>query len=428
MQSLESKSEIIEKQLTMPEGYVPPEGVKYLPERDLSIPPVHIDVLKGIDNVRNVTLSQLVDDIVYINIGKQRFGATAQMTPYGILVSNFDGAWLYNTDGQLLREIYSNLCEYQPIVGSVLGVMSKTGDKFRGIEQIIYNEKDDRIWLKYRDDEMGGNYLGYLGYLDMSTQLTVSNDEIKQDLINPLGKFSKGKMAYAENFVIHRPFRPQNLLTTNTFRGDTLCCFTFGYDTLKAEILSRIQSGDAGDNYYHQGTYTFRPNCNDTLFRVMAANVLKPVYILDIGNSAIIQERGIDTNPYQLYLLGSLNEDDRYLYLTFSVGNIERKNVRKKWWGLYDKEKREFFTLPLATEGGQYDRGIENDIDGGLPFWPAIDRRGEKYMTFRGMVMKSILTEAWSSKSKAAHPEKKAELKQFMQSVNDDDVILIFVK
>ena len=43
--------------LSMPEGYVPEAGVKYRQERDLSAPPVHIDVLKSIDDVRNVTLS-----------------------------------------------------------------------------------------------------------------------------------------------------------------------------------------------------------------------------------------------------------------------------------------------------------------------------------------------------------------------------------
>jgi len=51
--------------LSMPEGYVPEAGVKYRQERDLSAPPVHIDVLKSIDDVRNVTLSQIAKDIAY---------------------------------------------------------------------------------------------------------------------------------------------------------------------------------------------------------------------------------------------------------------------------------------------------------------------------------------------------------------------------
>jgi hypothetical protein len=402
------------------EGYVPEAGVKYRQERDLSVPPVRIDVLKDIDDVRNVTLSRLASDIAYINIGKHRFGVNVQITLHGILVSSFDGVWLYSTEGELIRELYKNLCEYQP-TGN-LGVMVKTGDKFRGIEQLLYNEKDDRIWLKFREDDLGVDYRGYLGYIDMSRQLNISDSEIKQNQIIPLAGFGHGMIGYAENFVIHRTYGRTHTMTTNTFFGDTLCRYIFGYDSITAKIFQDSRSGDFGSSYYYHGTYSIRPQYNDTLFRLTAANVLKPEYIIEMSNKG-------KQNYDQMNILQPLHEDDRFLYLSFSTGNFNGTNVRRQWWRLYDKNKREVFTLPVDTEGWLYERGVENDLDGGLPFWPdKIGGRGEKFMNIPGKEMKTLLTETWLSKSKATQSGKKDELKQFVQTLKDDDLVIVIVK
>ena len=419
-----SSEQTTAKQLIMPEGYVPQTGVKYRQERDMSVPPVRIDIVKGIDNVRNITLSRIAKDITYINIGKHRFDVKLQITPRGLLVSSPDGVWLYAPDGQLIEEIYKNLCEYEPasIYG---GVKLKTGDKFEGLEQVRYNEKDNRIWVKFRKDELKKQYSGFLGYIDMT--LNVSNSELKQNPVIPLAEFDDGQMAFAENFVIHQPHHyhlQKNLLITNTFLGDTLCRFIFGYDSVRYRIFYKVMNVDNNIKYYYHGIYTFKPYHNDTLFRITAANVLKPEYILQTAQGKLSD----DVKYEQLYILRSLQEDDRYLYLTFTINNFEGSNVWREWRGLYDKNTRDFFTLPVS-EGRLYERGIENDIDGGLPFWPLeVGSQGEKYMYVRGENMKSLLTETWFARSKTLQPDKTTELKQFMLLVEDDDRVVIIVK
>ena len=407
----------------MPEGYTPQSGVKYRQERDVSVPPVRIDVVKGIENVRNVALSRLVEEIVYINLGKLRFGADdVQITPHGILVANFDGAWLYSPDGKLIREIYKNICEYEPF--GIFGVMMTEGNKFTGISNVRYNEKDDRLLVKFRDYQMrSDNYRGFLGYIDMSGQFNVSADEIKQDPIIPIAEFGDVRMAYAENFVVHHAYRQDDFrMTSASFSGDTLCRFSFDYDSIRAKIFKKSVKIDTPTSYYHNEIFTFRPPFNDTLFRITAANVVKPVYVFDMG----IQE---NLNYDQLYVLQGISEDSRYLYVKFTIRNYNGTNVRRQWKGLYDKSAREFFTLPVDNEMKPLEVGIENDIDGGMPFWlHRIGSRGEKKMFFSGKMMKNVLTEEWFAKSKASKPEKKAELMKFMQTVEDDDVVIIIAQ
>ena len=76
-----------------------------------------------------------------------------------------------------------------------------------------------------------------------------------------------------------------------------------------------------------------------------------------------------------------------------------------------------------------YEGGIENDIDGGLPFWPhGSSDHGEKYMTVHGKEMKLLLSEKWFAQSKARKPERKTELMQFIQTVKDNDYIIVMIK
>ena len=414
---------------TMPEGYVPQAGVKYRSERDMSVPPVRIDIVKGVENVRNLTLSQIANDIVYINLGKHRFGSAelhAQITPHGLLINNLDGLWLYNFDGQLIKEIYRNHLSTDDAVSGLIGVNRITYNKFSGVEQVRYSEKDDRIWVKYTEQEMVWQKRGYLGYVDMNSQLNqlnISEDELKPNPVVPLAEFEKGDLWYADDFVTFFPdnyLRRNQTMITHTFQGDTLCRFTFGRDSITALVTQEREGADGGARYYYRNTQTFRPPYNDTIFRLTAANVVKPVYVLDLGTSgrATNQGKPSDVNLNLMYR-AYWHEDDHYLYLRVYLG-YTKNHPRQEWWGLYDKNAREFFTFPVVGEGifGGNTKGIENDIDGGLPFWPReVGSREEKYMYVSGENMKKRISENPSEK-----------LKQFMQSVEDDDLVIVVVK
>ena len=409
----------------MTEGFTPKPGAKYLQERDMSAQPIRIDILKGIDNVHEITLNQIAEDVIYVNIGEHRFGPSVQLTPHGILASSFDGVWLYAADGQLIREIYKNICEYQPV--GIQGVMLKTGDKFKGVQFVQYNEKDDRLWVKYVDDDLHkGNYQGFLGYIDMNKRLDVSFNEIQPDPIIPVATLEKGGIGYTEDFAIQRPLDIwKNILITSTFRGDTLCCFEIGFDSIRNEIFRRARNADSQSQYYFHGLYTFKPPQNDTLFRLTAANTLKPEYILPTSRGPLSGDESYD----QIYIVQSVREDERYLYITFTVRKFQESNKRRQWYGLYNKNTGEFFTLPVLSDSRFYENGITNNLDGGLPFWPqSFGVNGEKWMYMQGKEMKTLLTDKWFAQSKALKPEKKASLMQFLQTVKENDYIVIMIK
>ena len=409
--------------LNMPEGYVPKAGVKYRQKYDLTTPPVHIDIQKSIHDVRNITLSQLADNIEYVNVGKHRFGVSAQVTPSGILASNDDGVWLYSSEGKLIREIYKNICEFTISGG---WVSYGPGDKYVGITQVRYNEKEDRLWLQY----VNGLNEQHLGYMDMSGKLETSTPELKNDMVTLLAPVKPGRVAYGENFVIHQSWRDKAPATYSMY-GDTLCRFSVGYDSITSKALRGIGVDDANSYYYH-GTHTFRISYSDTLFRVTAPNILKPVYVLDVGTSgrATNQGKTTDVKLEEMYIIQSVREDDKYLYVKFSKDyDCEANRINRKvhfWWGIYDKTKREFFTLPFDSDSNI---SFENDIDGGMPFWPTtVGARGEKISYTSGKSMKKQLTPAWFEKSKTKDNAKKEKLRNFVRTLKDDDTVVIIVR
>ena len=412
--------------LTTPEGYVPQAGVKYRQKRDLSVPPVRIEILKGIDDVRHVTLSRIAKDIEYVNIGNHRFGAHVKITPHGLLISNNDGVWLYSFEGKQIKQIYKNQHGLK-IEGNIV---VDRGEPFIGITNLMYDEKDDRLWFQYENSRE----TTYLAYMDMREMLLqTENRETGQDPVTLLAPFKSGRMSYSRDYIIHKAWN-NSMFTTFSFQGDTLCRFNVGYDSITVKATRGIFV-DAGNDYMYRGMYTFRNSFSDTLFRVTAVNKLKPEYLLDVGTSGRATNRGkkSDVHIDLMYIVQQIKEDDRYLYIKFSKNydcpaNRSSQKVRF-WWGLYDKAKNEFFTLPFISDSNPDVKGFENDIDGGIPFWPTqIGERGEKIAQTFGKQFKEQLSPAWFSQSKALDSQKKEKLVQFVKTLKDDDRVIIIVK
>lgn len=53
----------------IPEGYVPPAGIKYTAERDFSVPLVRLDIVAGLKNEQSVKLSDFAKEVVYYRVG-----------------------------------------------------------------------------------------------------------------------------------------------------------------------------------------------------------------------------------------------------------------------------------------------------------------------------------------------------------------------
>ena len=407
-------------------------GAKSRQIRDMSATPSRIDIVKGIENQRNVTLSQVASDIEYINIGAHRFKPNVQMTSQGLIVSNIDGVWLYSYEGKMIKQIYKN--QHDGVFGAVGYIMEKP---VTGVTDVYFDEKEERLWVHYKKEN--DIHMTRFGYLDLAkNRIQLVSSEKKQDSVKVLASFEaiSGQINYLKDFIVYRnnKLSSHKTFATCSFQGDTLCNFTFGYDSITAKATDGI-GVDYGNYYIYRGLYTFRNSFNDTLFRVTDANKYIAEYVLDVGTSGRATNKGniSDVHIDQMYIIQSIREDDRYLYILFSKNydcpaNRENGKVRF-WWGLVDKTTKAFFTLPFVSDSDPDTKGFENDLDGGLPFWPKqTGEHGEKIAQTKGIYMKEQLTASWFSNSKALNPQKKEKLAQFVKTLKDDDIVIIIVK
>ena len=251
----------------------------------------------------------------------------------------------------------------------------------KGIYDVIYDEKSERMWGRYENDR-NTVHLGSLNVLNNRFQTDIR--EIKENPVTLLASFTPGKIRYSNGFIIHKGWREVNTFTTFSPQGEVLCRFSVGRDTITSRATEGINV-DRGNNYMYNGMYTFRSSFNDTLFRVTSANTLKAEYVLYTGNAGRATNQGkiSDVQIDQMYIIQSIREDNRYLYIRFSKNydcpaNRNNQTVHF-YWGLYDKAKNEFFTLPFVSDSYPEGKGFQNDIDGGMSFWPfQVGERNEK--------------------------------------------------
>ncbi len=130
---------------------------------------------------------------------------------------------------------------------------------------------------------------------------------------------------------------------------------------------------------------------NDTLFRLILPNRLLPTYIFDHGSRKVgLMEGLVSSNSlkgknieYELY------ETAHYLFYVYSRN--------RPIWGPYRLNDCNFFTIIKKTTKQIFhvssmksiEDGIENNIDGGLPFWPdGVTEDGLPYMYVTGKEFK----------------------------------------
>ena len=137
------------------------------------------------------------------------------------------------------------------------------------------------------------------------------------------------------------------------------------YRSWKRTVTGFGGSGDT-DNW----VYVFDKNMYykdlfcDTLYQIKDFK-LHPRYVFNTGGLAVpyeLQEGGRfdqfgnGSDKYEKYMnITKILEDNRYMYIAFDFKKNDYKFV-------YDKKEGNQMTIPL--------HGFENDLDGGLPFWP----------------------------------------------------------
>jgi hypothetical protein len=221
-----------------------------------------------------------------------------------------------------------------------------------------------------------------------------------------------------------------SLMVTYDNKGDTLCQFT-DYDRIENFKHTTYRSHAELTGFYYNGLLTINQEYNDTIFRLVTPNQLLPVYIIDFGVFKVNYMDGLnpDFDLSGKYMLNSLNETNDFLLIRYTENNDSpnnrKKNAVKFYNAIFNKKEGKLYHLPGFT---LLPEGLENDLDGGMPFWPEfITPQGEMMKLVSGKVIKDYLSSAEFKKANIT-PEKRQKQVLMAEGLRPTDMIIIIVK
>ncbi len=190
----------------------------------------------------------------------------------------------------------------------------------------------------------------------------------------------------------------------------------------------------------------YKEYLNDTVWQV-EPNDLVPVYVFDRGEfgtpnnirgwslkdlfDALSKSFGISkVFETHKYIIIKTDFNKKYPF-DFYNNKIQRGNIQSEFLGLYNKEKDDFFFItPTNIEDQISPAGFENDIDGGVNFIPQYKFGNNTLVSWIYPYQLKIYTSSKTFKnSTPKYPEKKKQLEQMANSLNENDnPILMLVK
>ena len=182
-----------------------------------------------------------------------------------------------------------------------------------------------------------------------------------------------------------------------------------------------MRGTDVGTQYEENGSLYMRPAFNDTVFRITPPNRMTPAYVLNLGTYKVTKQQGVDPD-FKLtgkIIPGDWAETRNYIFMTFTKDDYDCPNTRK------NKTVKIYHATIFQTESGKltiikgdpYNYSpeiLENNIDGGVPVWPAfymIGKNGEIMISLKGKDLKERV-KSEQFKNSEAPESKKNRLKQ----------------
>jgi hypothetical protein len=221
-----------------------------------------------------------------------------------------------------------------------------------------------------------------------------------------------------------------SLLVTYGEKGDTICQFT-DYDRINNFTNTVYRQTSELTSYYFKEALTIKQEYNDTVFRLISPNRLLPVYFLDFGKFKVNYMDGLnpDFDLSKKYLLYSLFETNDFLFIRYTQNNSSPNNIKKNsvifYNAIFIKKEGKLFHLPDFSNTPQ---GLNNDLDGGLPFWPDfITPQDEMIKLVSGKCLKDYINSAEFKKTEISEEARKKQI-SLTKGLKPTDMILIFVK
>jgi Domain of unknown function (DUF4933) len=420
--------------------------------------PIRIDIPGTDNNVRKLKLSDVASSVRYVKLQtppdssllydnfyyRDDLMSTIRSDGKEIIFQGLFGLTRFNLQGEYLETIWKNQTGIK-IFGS--SYVTYAGKDFYGIPPSVpININNGNIYFDFLDGPTGN---GQIMKYKSGTNKILSGQS--QPDIPGLGKipgdtlFNTNKN-WQERFAwiygtsagtwagINNKWNAGTsgtLLVTYNNKGDTLCQFT-DFDRIKNfNYANGNRNAVELASYFYNNLLTIKQEYNDTVFRVMLPNTLLPVYIIDFGLYKFNYIDGFNPN-FDLsgkLMLNSLNETNDFLFIRYTQNSDcvlnRKKNAVKFYNALFNKKDRKIYINPGFAF---LPKGIVNDIDGGMPFWPDfITPNGEMMKLVSGKVMKDYVK---SAEFKEANISKDNRQKQnsMVTGLKNTDMVIMIVK
>ena len=153
---------------------------------------------------------------------------------------------------------------------------------------------------------------------------------------------------------------------------------------------------------------SFKYKRDDTLYHIPVADKLElmPAYVFTTKEK--VKHKYSDR---EYAFLTELNETDKYFFFN-----------HRGHFLMYDKEKGQLMATAYKER-----EGIENNIDGGLPFWPRYAQGNTLATFYNALELKEKLTPEHFGQATAKSPKKKEALQELVNSLQIDDNPVVMI-
>ncbi len=377
-------------------------GILYFSKTAQAQSPVIIDIEWGIENQQKLNISELVDDIQYIPLETNNnnlisYIKSIKFVDELILVATFNPSSLFSFDSS----------------GKFL---NKIGNQGRGPNE--YNFFGN-FGIKETNKEV------YLYGLEPSKLLVYNNNgTLKENLEWPNSRsdnFHNIEFIANDNFVLmqangggNTPYSYKIYSTENKLIKEAINPIQYKMNGVTGFVYAFSYFKFNDDLFVKENLY------NDTLYRITPSLEFEPKYILNSGKySCPVQFSQnmmsfFQKNDLKYVRLTHIFDFKEYLTFFFAF-------EKKEYFGFYNKSLKKTFTYP--------NKGIINDFDGGVDFYP-IYQSNNKLIGYVNAL--DLITHVASDDFKNSTPkylEKKKQLEKLANSLNENDnPVLMLVK
>lgn len=423
---------------------------------DTSRPPIKLNLLEASKNTRDFKLSDLASSVSYIKLetppdtiliydpfyNRTSLISAIKVADGQIIFQGLFGITRFNMQGKFQETIWKN---ERGIDMSGKGVGWMPQSFFGVMPNNPVSILNGNIFYTFTDGNTGtGQFMKYKpeSTINISIQSqkevpgfgSVRGDTLLISRQQPNERFDWiygiGSDTWAGINSKWKAGKTGSLLVTYNSSGDTICQFT-DFDRIVNFNKTVYKRPIEFTSYYYDGLLTIKQEFNDTVFRLIPPNRLLPTYIIDFGEFKVDYMGGLDPNSdiSEKFMLNSMFETSDFLLIRYTQNNDSPNNRKKnsvKFFNvLFDKTQMKLYH---QTGFSEEPKGIINDIDGGMPFWPDyITPQGEMIKLVSGKMIKDYINSTRFRESTISEETRKKQI-SIGTELKPSDMVLIYVK